>query len=47
MSTWARSVKAGTVTAVPQVYADDTGVLSKVCEDVDVALKKSRVFFPE
>ena len=29
MSTWARSVKAGTTTAMPKVYVDDAGVLSK------------------
>ena len=25
MNTWARSVKAGTTTAMPKVYADDPG----------------------
>ena len=36
MNTWARSVKAGTDTAMPEVYAD-AGVFSKVSEDIDVA----------
>ena len=39
MNTWARSVKAGTTTAMSKVYADDAGVLSKTSEDIDVALK--------
>ena len=29
MNTWARSVKTETTTAMPKVYADDAGVLSK------------------
>ena len=37
MNTWARSVKAGTTTAMPKVYADDPGVLSK--RDIDIALR--------
>ena len=46
MNTWARSVKAGTTTAMPKVCADDAGVLSKDCENIDVALK-SRDVLPE
>ena len=38
MNTWVRSVQAGTVTAMPKVYAD-ARVLSKASEDMDVALK--------
>ena len=38
MNTWAKSLKAG-VTAMPQVYADDAGVLSKISEDIHVALQ--------
>ena len=37
MNTWARSVKAGTMIAMPNVFADDAGVLSNKSEDVDVA----------
>ena len=39
MNTWARSVKVGTIAAMEKVYADDAGVLSKNCEEVDVASK--------
>ena len=39
MNTWARSVKAGTTTAMPKVHADDAGVLSKNSRDIDIALR--------
>ena len=39
MNTWARSVKTETTTAMPKVYADDAGVLSKNSCDIDIALK--------
>ena len=44
MNTWARSVKAGTTTAMPKVYADDAGVLSENSEDIDIAVKISGRF---
>ena len=44
MNTWARSVKAGNVAAMPKVYADDAGDLSKKSEDFDVALKITGCF---
>ena len=34
-NTWARSVKGGTIAAMPKVHADDAGVLSKDREGVD------------
>ena len=37
MNTCARSVKAGTTTAMPKVYADDAGVLSKNSRDIDIS----------
>ena len=37
MNMWARSVKAGTTTAMPKVFADDAGVLRKKSEDIDIA----------
>ena len=37
MNTWARSVKAGTTTAMPKENADDAGVLSKNSRDIDIA----------
>ena len=39
VNTWARSVKAGTTTAMPKVCADDAGVLSKNSRDINIALK--------
>ena len=44
MNTWARSVKAGTTTAMPKVYADDAGVLSKNSEDIDIAFNITGCF---
>ena len=41
MNTWARSVKAETVTAMSKVHDDDAGVLSEVGEDVDVQKSKA------
>ena len=37
MNTWARSLKAGITTAMPKVYAEDAGVLSKNSCDIDIA----------
>ena len=42
MDTWARSVKTETTTAMPRVYADDPGVLSKNSCDIDIALITGR-----
>ena len=39
MNTWTRSVKAGTVAAMPKVYDDDAGILSTDSEDIDAALQ--------
>ena len=38
MNTWARSVKAGTTTAMLEVSADDAGVLSENSRDTDIGI---------
>ena len=44
VNTWARSVKAGTTTAMPKVHADDAGVLSTNSEDIDIASQNHWTF---
>ena len=44
MNTWARSVKAGTIAALPKLYADDAGVLNKDSVDINVALNFTGCF---